>query len=202
MKKLFTLLFVVCLSVLLASCGDTSVEINESSDSQITENVYTDERTLPDGTPVSDIPDSQGLKYTQVGKKYYVAGRGSCTDRVIVIPNEHNGLPVTAIMDDAFSGDESLEGIVFGKHLTHIGEDAFAGTDIKYVVFASELKRIGEGFMMLIIGSFWVWLDSLVTFTLSGITPLTLARKSNPSRTEQFVSSLTRSRTPPPTPVP
>lgn len=68
------------------------------------------------------------------GKGYSVTGIGTCTDVNIVIPNAHNGLPVTAIGKGAFSSCDSLISITIPNSVSTIGNGAFN--------FCSNLKSI------------------------------------------------------------
>ena len=49
---------------------------------------------------------SQGLEFKLMnyGKEYFVDGLGTCQDLDIIIPDEHNNIPVTGIEGNAFSG--------------------------------------------------------------------------------------------------
>ena len=70
---------------------------------------------------------SEGLEFTKIeGKKEYaVTGLGSCTDTDIIIPAEHEGLPVTSIGSDAFAYCYSLTSVVIPDSVTSIGNFAF-----------------------------------------------------------------------------
>ena len=46
---------------------------------------------------------TEGLEYELSGSGYTVTGAGSFISGTIVVPNEHNGLPVTAIGESAFA---------------------------------------------------------------------------------------------------
>ncbi len=63
------------------------------------------------------------------GSGYTVTRLLSKTTTSVTIPDTYNGLPVTAIGDNAFSGDDSyaLESVVLGSNITSIGVHAFYG---------------------------------------------------------------------------
>ena len=114
---------------------------------------------------------SKGLEYAENsdGSGYHVAGIGTCTDTVIVIPHVYNGLPVTeigyvfahnkditsvsipnsitSIGIDAFRECSALEEIIFeeGAKLTSIPSRAFYGcSSLKTVTIPSSVVQIGK----------------------------------------------------------
>ena len=70
---------------------------------------------------------SEGLEYTLgYDKTYYVlSGIGNCTDLDIIIPKQHNGLPVTGIGWNAFEGCSTLTNVTIPDSVTYIGESVF-----------------------------------------------------------------------------
>ena len=70
---------------------------------------------------------SDGLKYSLSadGSSYIVTDMWMCDDKVIIIPQVHNGLPVTEIADEAFSQCEFITEVVIPQTVTKIGENAF-----------------------------------------------------------------------------
>ncbi len=78
---------------------------------------------------------SAGLffKINEDGESYTVIGIGSCEDTVLVIPESHNGKPVTAIRDYAFasmgSDPSELVSVMIPASVQTIGQAAFAGCD-------------------------------------------------------------------------
>ena len=73
---------------------------------------------------------SKGLKYelNADGASYSVTGIGACTDTELIIPEEYNDLPVTAIGSSAFYNCSSLTSVVIGDSVTTIGKEAFYNT--------------------------------------------------------------------------
>ncbi len=90
---------------------------------------------------------SSGLEFKrELRSNYYtVTGIGSCTDRVIVIPRELGGMPVTEIGDEAFAGCKNIDAIIIPDTVTTIGARAFGGTPIKKVFIPDSVKRIEGG---------------------------------------------------------
>ena len=81
-------------------------------------------------TPVSwgNEPNySYGLEYSlnSDGKGYTVVGIGDCIDKDLIIPSTHEGLPVTAIGENAFNGNTDITYVLIDRAVTSIGESAF-----------------------------------------------------------------------------
>lgn len=89
---------------------------------------------------------SSGLDYATSldGQGYMVTGLGTCTDKNIVIPDTHNGLPVTALRYQAFYNCTSLISIEMPDSITSIGENmAFRGcTSLKSVRISDSVTSI------------------------------------------------------------
>ncbi len=113
---------------------------------------------------------TSGLEFVKVSGKeeYSVKNIGSTTEKNVVIPTSHEGLPVTTIAADAFKGTaiESIElqdgivtidssafenctsfsSITFGRNskLSKIGDNAFKGcTAIFSIEFPASIKELG-----------------------------------------------------------
>lgn len=87
---------------------------------------------------------SQGLllELVDYGRKYRVAGLGTCTDKDIVIPDEHNNIPVTHIDSSAFV-DSDIESVWIPYSVLTIQTGAFEGCQkLKSVTFGENLKNI------------------------------------------------------------
>lgn len=87
---------------------------------------------------------SQGLllELVDYGRKYRVAGLGTCTDKDIVIPDEHNNIPVTHIDSSAFV-DSDIESVWIPYSVLTIQTGAFEGCQkLKSVTFGENLKYI------------------------------------------------------------
>ncbi|MDE6201126.1 MAG: leucine-rich repeat domain-containing protein [Clostridiales bacterium] len=76
-------------------------------------------------------PYTEGLEYTEIKDNeqtvgYSVTGRGNTGyNKYIKIPSEYNGLPVTTIGNEAFSGSAMLS-VMIPDSVTSIGDGAFA----------------------------------------------------------------------------
>jgi hypothetical protein len=72
---------------------------------------------------------SEGLKFKKVSKDgvegYTVSGLGDCTDTVVIIPAEHEGLKVTGISSNAFK-KSNITRIYLPEGITEIAHHAFA----------------------------------------------------------------------------
>lgn len=79
--------------------------------------------------PVPEVNATVGLSYqlSEDGASYMLMGRGEATDVNLVIPSEHEGLPVTAISGSAFYQDEFLVSIYIPATIEDVGVFAFLG---------------------------------------------------------------------------
>ena len=94
--------------------------------------------------------DSTIFIWSQTGGVYTINGftSGNFLPN-LVIPAVRNGLPVTAIGDNAFSnlsnGGNQLTSVVIPDSVTHIGETAFAGNNLTNVVIPNSVITIDFG---------------------------------------------------------
>lgn len=66
--------------------------------------------------------------------------------KILVIPDEIDGVPVTAIAPEGFAGCEGITTIILPNGLETIGKDAFRGCpDLRGIYFPDTLREIGEG---------------------------------------------------------
>ena len=87
---------------------------------------------------------ASSLKYERSGEGYVVTGIGEVTDTELVIPQEHDGLPVIGIADQAFYGCRTLTRVELSEGMQTIGDLAFKDcASLADVVFPSTLKSIG-----------------------------------------------------------
>ena len=80
------------------------------------------------------------FELNESGTEYTVSfvGRKNCSD--IIIPEEHEGLPVTKIADFAFRNNRRLKSITIPASITHIGKKAFIGCTGLESVHLNDLK--------------------------------------------------------------
>ncbi len=80
------------------------------------------------------------------GKDHYtVVGIGSVTSPNVVVPAEHNGLPVSTIGERAFVSCKDIETVVISEGITSIEKEAFMNcANVKSVALPSTLTEIGE----------------------------------------------------------
>ena len=81
-------------------------------------------------TPVSwgNEPNySYGLEYllNDDNASFTVVGMGDCIDKDLIIPSTHEGLPVTAIGENAFNGNTDITYVLIDRAITSIGQGAF-----------------------------------------------------------------------------
>ena len=75
---------------------------------------------------------------------YVITGIGSVTGTDIVIPASINGIPVTAIGDDAFNGCSGIKSVVIPNSVTSIGSQAFRDcTSLTSVTIPDSVTYIG-----------------------------------------------------------
>ena len=175
-KMLLEIGAIVC--VCLVGCGsNASMEEGTGSSSQKQETAGSkndgkekDKEKKPTPAPVLKI-GTEGLKYILNADKesYSVASIGSATEVEIVIASEYEGLPVTGIMNEAFSGCKEIISVVIPssvmqieasafkncsklytieipESVIYIGEDAFRScVNLQAVVLPEKLEYLGRG---------------------------------------------------------
>ncbi len=74
--------------------------------------------------------ESKGLSFAlnESGTAYTVTGIGKCKDKDVLIPKEHEGLPVTAIGEYAFRGTD-IEKMTITENVVSIAANAFDDCD-------------------------------------------------------------------------
>lgn len=79
------------------------------------------------------------------GESYSVAGIGNYTDAYVIIPRFYNGLPVTSIVNSAFSNNKTIEGVYIPDSVTSIGRNAFSYCEsLESVIMTDSVTDIGE----------------------------------------------------------
>jgi hypothetical protein len=76
----------------------------------------------------------------------FVSGIGSCTDTIVFIPKEYEGMPVTGIGPGAFAECYPLQAVVIPDSVTYISENAFGNChNLVHVVIPGSVASIGDG---------------------------------------------------------
>lgn len=133
MKRRILSLFLTLL--LLASLTACRGAVAGGSDTTEKEEITTEAPLLP----------SEGLRYelSPDGSAYSVTGIGSCTDTRLLIPDEHEGLPVTVIEREAFKDCTGIMSVTLTAPITYIGEQAFSGcTALRSITLPDTLESI------------------------------------------------------------
>jgi len=92
----------------------------------------------------NSITPSEGLEFILIndGTAYDVS-RGSATDTIIVIPAEHNGLPVTTIANNGFFGFTEMTSIILPESITSVGYNAFRYCNITSITIPANVTTLG-----------------------------------------------------------
>ncbi len=88
---------------------------------------------------------SVGLDYEAIKgeTEYAVVGIGECVDSEIVIPDEHEGLPVTEIGEKAFYQCKTISSIKLPETVKFIGNKAFSECDLLVDISMPDKVEIG-----------------------------------------------------------
>lgn len=81
---------------------------------------------------------------TPVDEFYIVSGRGTCTDKTIVVPETYEGKPVKGFGERAFFGDADVEGFILPNGVETLTNLAFGRTQIK-VMKANGVRAYSGG---------------------------------------------------------
>ncbi len=129
-------ILIICLAASLIACAPSS------GDGETDTEEWTD-------TPPMELADADDLSFTVLSDNSGCAVLGLFSESGAIrieIPAEHNGMPVVAIAEDAFSSNVHLESITIPDTVTHIGSSAFDGcVKLKSVELSKNLEFIGEG---------------------------------------------------------
>ncbi|MGN0811977.1 MAG: leucine-rich repeat protein [Candidatus Coproplasma sp.] len=107
------------------------------------------------GTDVYATSPTDGLAYTEVIDNYNnvigysVSGIGSASDSKIMIPAYYNGLPVTSVEANAFSGNNRITSICVAQSATLYSDSSSSANFMKTMAFSEDLSagnlcEIGE----------------------------------------------------------
>lgn len=112
---------------------------------------------------------SKGLEFAlnEDGASYSVVGKGTCEDTEVVIPDEYEGLPVTAIANDAMKKWGGLTAVTIPSSIQTIGSKAF------YACPDLVTLTIEEGGSLTIGDEAFYQCSSLISITLpEGVTEI------------------------------
>lgn len=88
---------------------------------------------------------SEGLEFEENSSGCTLVGIGTCTDRIIAIPSEYNGVPVTEIARDSiFVTDRSVSKIIIPDSVLNVSEYAI---NVNNFLFLEVGKNAKLGFM-------------------------------------------------------
>ena len=94
-------------------------------------------------TPKSSV--GLEMKISVDGTKYAVSGIGSCTDTSIVIPAEHEGLPVVGVFSEAFKDNTKITSVDIPDSVVIIYDSAFMGcTNLTAITLGAGIKGIWD----------------------------------------------------------
>lgn len=124
----FILVLALCIST-LTSCFVMTGDDNGNNNNQAPE-----------------LVPSEGLEYDLINEEaeYAVVGMGVCQDAKVVVPEEHEGKPVTEIADSAFEGNEMIVEVVLPTSILKVGDKAFSGCAQLTSVTMSDTVEIGK----------------------------------------------------------
>lgn len=87
---------------------------------------------------------SMGLSYEKTEREEYrVTGIGTCTDEDIIVPDVHEGLPVTEIGEKAFYGCDKIVSVTLPNTVTKVGDKAFSQCEKLENVSMSDKTEVG-----------------------------------------------------------
>lgn len=124
-----------------AVCGETKTCLNCGLVDGKVEHKYVDGICVNCGK----LKPSEGLDFGPGDNGCAVIGIGRCYDSNIVIPDEYNGVPVTGIDANAFSGQNHITSIIIPYSVTYISGYAFQGcSGLIDVVLNGNITTIGD----------------------------------------------------------
>ena len=104
--------------------------------------VVTMPKPSPTVAPVSGVKDQ--IEYISYGEYAVVTGCQGAVEDVLTVPEDIDGIPVTAIADEAFRGQSVMSTVIIPESVESIGSRAFAGCSSLRMVFARRNMEIGE----------------------------------------------------------
>ncbi len=112
---------------LLAEVDETIDDILSDPDGTGTDSTVAEDTDTEDAVTATVGEASEGLSFTlnEGGDGYVVSGIGSFDGTELVIPAEHEGLPVVALAESAFEGCKQLTSVVLPDTVTTLGKCVF-----------------------------------------------------------------------------
>ncbi len=133
-----TLSFILALSclLLLPSCFDNSGTLFDGT--------VLDERDAPEFDRFEILPEGIELRLSDDGSYYIIWDGTKCTAETVIIPEKHNGKPITEIARGAFLENNVLKKLTLPSDIVRIGVSAFANCDnLEYNVYGNA-KYLGS----------------------------------------------------------
>ena len=97
------------------------------------------------GEASAEQEGTEGLEYYPLPDKSYAVGAGEGVYlETIVIPEKHNGKPVTRIVENGFKDTKNLNSIIIPNSVVSIGDYAFSGCGFRKIVVPNSVVSIGK----------------------------------------------------------
>ena len=142
-KPVFHSVIALTLCLSLSSCDNTVIKEKWDSVTQAVNNVWNDltntktdppaqEMTKPEPEPepeteLTPTPDEYFNFILRDDGTYAVSAKTTDMPSEVIIPDTYQGIPITLVKNDGFSGCESIKSIIFPKYLRFIGSGAIRG---------------------------------------------------------------------------
>ncbi|MBR6726794.1 MAG: leucine-rich repeat domain-containing protein, partial [Clostridia bacterium] len=127
----------------LCACGEREY----ASDFATEEHLYGIENKCVVCGDVWEYYENLSYELNADGASYTISGFGGEIGEILALPCYYNGLPVTAIADEAFRGVDGLVELHLTDYMTHIGARAFENcATLNLILFEknTHLGQIGE----------------------------------------------------------
>ena len=96
-----------------------------------------------DACPIYKGSEGLCFELNADGKGYTVIGMGECTDTLLIIPESHLGLPVTAVGERAFASCNTITAAIIANNVINIYSQAFEYCDnLMHVTIGESVEKI------------------------------------------------------------
>ncbi|MBQ3165876.1 MAG: leucine-rich repeat domain-containing protein, partial [Clostridia bacterium] len=96
-----------------------------------------------DACPIYKGSEGLCFELNADGKGYTVIGIGECTDTLLIIPESHLGLPVTAVGERAFASCNTITAAIIANNVINIYSQAFEYCDnLMHVTIGESVEKI------------------------------------------------------------